>query len=115
MVLNVHQFWRLGPPLGIRRSGLGPRTLPPERIDATLRGYSESIGQRMERDLDALLPLPPVPYDAGDGNVRARCAVEALRQRIDLLAPHRCAKRTIRVYCIGSELLIVPVAVASSR
>ena len=35
-----------------------------ERMDATLRGQAESIGQRMERDLDALLPLPPVPYDA---------------------------------------------------
>ena len=37
-----------------------------ERMDATLRGHSETIGQRMERDLDALLPLPPVPYNAGD-------------------------------------------------
>ena len=35
-----------------------------ERMDATLRGHAETIGQRMERDLDALLPLPPVPYDA---------------------------------------------------
>ena len=35
-----------------------------ERMDATLRGQAETIGQRMERDLEALLPLPPVPYDA---------------------------------------------------
>ena len=35
-----------------------------ERMDAKLRGYSETIGQRMERDLDALLPLAPVGYDA---------------------------------------------------
>ena len=34
------------------------------RMDARLRGHSESIGQRMERDLDALLPLPEAPYDA---------------------------------------------------
>ena len=34
------------------------------RMDARLRGHSESIGQRMERDLDALLPLAPVAYDA---------------------------------------------------
>ena len=27
-----------------------------ERMDARLRGHSETIGQRMERDLDALLP-----------------------------------------------------------
>ena len=35
-----------------------------ERMDAKLRGHMETIGQRMERDLDALLPLPPVAYDA---------------------------------------------------
>ena len=35
-----------------------------ERMDARLRGHTETIGQRMERDLDALLPLPPVVYDA---------------------------------------------------
>ena len=29
-----------------------------ERMDAKLRGHMETIGQRMERDLDALLPLP---------------------------------------------------------
>ena len=33
-----------------------------ERMDARLRGHDESIGQRMERDLDALLPLPAMPY-----------------------------------------------------
>ena len=37
-----------------------------ERMDAKLRGHTESIGQRMERDLDGLLPLPPAPYDACD-------------------------------------------------
>ena len=36
------------------------------RMDAQLRGHDETIGQRMERDLDALLPLPAVPYDACD-------------------------------------------------
>ena len=35
-----------------------------ERTDAQLRGHTETIGQRMERDLDALLPLPPAAYDA---------------------------------------------------
>ncbi len=37
-----------------------------ERMDAQLRGYTETIGERMERDLEALLPLPPVAYDACD-------------------------------------------------
>ena len=35
-----------------------------ERVDAQLRGHTESIGQRMERDLEALLPLPAVHYGA---------------------------------------------------
>ena len=35
-----------------------------ERMEARLRGHTETIGQRLERDLDALLPLPPVAYDA---------------------------------------------------
>ena len=35
-----------------------------ERMDAKLRGHTETIGQRMERDLDALPPLPPAAYDA---------------------------------------------------
>ena len=34
------------------------------RMDVKLRGYTETIGQRMERDLEALLPLPAEPYDA---------------------------------------------------
>ena len=37
-----------------------------ERMDATLRGHAETIGQRMERDLVVLLPLSPVHYDAWD-------------------------------------------------
>ena len=37
-----------------------------ERMDARLRGHAETIGQRMERDLEALLPLPDAPYDACD-------------------------------------------------
>ncbi len=45
-----------------------------ERMDAQLRGHTETTGQRMERDLDTLLPLPPVAYDACDkqaGRVRS--------------------------------------------
>ena len=32
-----------------------------ERMDARLRGHDETIGQRMERDLDARCPCPPCP------------------------------------------------------
>ncbi len=32
-----------------------------ERMDARLRGHTETIGQRMEQDLETLLPLPQRP------------------------------------------------------
>ena len=36
------------------------------RMDAQLRGHTETIGQHLERDLEALLPLSAAPYDACD-------------------------------------------------
>ena len=36
------------------------------RFDDRLRGHNETIGERLERDLEKLLPLPAVPYDASD-------------------------------------------------
>ena len=48
-----------------------------ERMDAVLRGHTETIGQRMERDLDALLPLPAAAYDACDQQASQRDAVDA--------------------------------------
>ena len=33
---------------------------------ARLRGHGETIGERLARDRQALLPLPPAPYDACD-------------------------------------------------
>ena len=35
-----------------------------KRQDEVLRGHSETIGERLLRDLDALMVLPPAPYDA---------------------------------------------------
>ncbi len=37
-----------------------------ERLGDRLRRHSETIGERLERDKGALLPLPPSPYDACD-------------------------------------------------
>jgi transposase len=34
------------------------------RMGDRLRGHEETIGERLERDRAALLPLPPAPYDA---------------------------------------------------
>ena len=59
-----------------------------ERMDARLRGYTETIGQRMERDLDALLPLPPAPYDACDKQAGRVSSLSLVRYRTnDYLVP----------------------------
>ena len=52
-----------------------------ERMDARLRGRTETIGQRMERDLDALLPLPPVAYDACDKQAGRVSSLSLVRYR----------------------------------
>ena len=52
-----------------------------ERMDAQLRGHTETIGQRMERDLDTLLPLPPVAYDACDKQASRVSSLSLVRYR----------------------------------
>ena len=51
------------------------------RMDARLRGHTESIGQRMERDLEALLPLPAAPYDACDQRAGRVSSLSLVRYR----------------------------------
>ena len=51
------------------------------RMDARLRGHTESIGQRMERDLEALLPLPAAPYDACDQRASRVSSLSLVRYR----------------------------------
>ena len=58
-----------------------------ERMDARLRGHSETIGQRMERDLEALLPLPPAPYDACDQQSGRVSSLSLVRKTNDYSAP----------------------------
>ena len=48
-----------------------------KRRERTLRGHTETIAQRFERDRTALLPLPEVPYDACD-KISARVSSLAL-------------------------------------
>ena len=52
-----------------------------ERMDAKLRGHAETIGQRMERDLDALLPLPAVPYEACEKQASRVSSLSLVRYR----------------------------------
>ena len=52
-----------------------------KRMEAKLRGHTETIGERMERDLDALLPLPAVPYDASDRHTTRVSSLSLVRYR----------------------------------
>ena len=50
--------------------------------------HDETIGQRMERDLDALLPLPAAPYDACDKQASRVSSLSLVRYRTnDYSAP----------------------------
>ena len=50
-------------------------------MDARLRGHTETIGQRMERDLEALLPLPDAPYDACEKQAGRVSSLSLVRYR----------------------------------
>ncbi|MYA15711.1 MAG: IS21 family transposase [Gammaproteobacteria bacterium] len=52
-----------------------------ERMEAKLRGHRETIGERMVRDLDALLPLPAVLYDASDSYTTRVSSLSLVRYR----------------------------------
>ena len=52
-----------------------------ERMDARLRGHAESIGQRMERDLEALLARPGAPYDVCDKQAGRVSSLSLVRYR----------------------------------
>ena len=52
-----------------------------ERLGRQMRGHKETIGQRMERDLEALLPLPATPYDASDKHVSRVSALSLVLYR----------------------------------
>ena len=69
-----------------------------ERMDARLRGHTESIGQRMERDLDALLPSPPVAYDACEKQAGRVSSLSLVRYKTnDYSAPVAFGHRDVLV------------------
>ena len=78
-----------------------------ERMDATLRGHAETIGQRMERDPDALLPLPATPYDAGDQPPSRVSSLSLVRYRTnDYSAPVAYGHRDVLVRGYVDEVVI---------
>ena len=69
-----------------------------ERMDARLRGHAETIGQRMERDLEALLNLPNAPYDACDKQAGRVSSLSLVRYRTnDYSAPVAYGRRDVIV------------------
>ena len=52
-----------------------------ERMDAKLRGHLETIGQRMERELETLMPLPAAPYDACEKQAGRVSSLSLVRYR----------------------------------
>ena len=52
-----------------------------KRLDAPLRGHDETIGERLERDLVALLPLPVIAYDASDKHATRVSSLSLVRYR----------------------------------
>ena len=78
-----------------------------ERMEAKLRGQSETIGERMERDLDALLPLPAVPYDASDRHLTRVNSLSLVRYRTnDYSAPVAYGHREVLVRGYVDEVVI---------
>ena len=78
-----------------------------KRMDVKLRGHSETIGQRMERDLDALLPLPPVPYDACDRQASRVSSLSLVRYKTnDYSVPVAYGHRDVLVRGYVAEMVI---------
>ena len=70
-----------------------------ERMEAKLRGHTETIGERMERDLDALLPLPVAPYDSSDRHTTHVSSLSLVRYRTnDYSVPVARPRRRVLVY-----------------
>ena len=77
------------------------------RMDSVLRGHDETIGQRMERDLEALMPLPAVPYDACDKQASRVSSLSLVRYKTnDYSAPVAFGHRDVLVKGYVAEVVI---------
>ena len=78
-----------------------------ERLGRRLRGHDETIGQRMQRDLKALLPLPATPYDASDRHVSRVSSMSLVRYRTnDYSVPVAYGHREVLVRGYVGEVVI---------
>ena len=78
-----------------------------DRMEAKLRGHTETIGDRMVRDLDALLPLPAVPYDPSDRHLTRVSSLSLVRYRTnDYSVPVAYGHRDVLVRGYVDEVVI---------
>src|ERR671926_491694 len=78
-----------------------------ERLSDRLRGHAESIGERLERDLAALLPRPPAPFDACDRRPARVSSLSLVRyERNDYSVPTAYAHRPVLVRGYVGEVVI---------
>ena len=78
-----------------------------KRLEARLRGHSETIGERLERDLEALQPLPAVPYDASDKHLTRVSSLSLVRYRTnDYSVPVAYGHRDVLVRGYVHEVVI---------
>ena len=78
-----------------------------KRQDAVLRGHSETIGERVQRDLDVLLALPATPYDACDKVSTRATSISMVRYRgNDYSVPVAYAHHEVQVRGYVGEVVI---------
>ena len=86
-----------------------------KRQHDVLRGESETIGERLQRDLAAMRPLPVAPFDACDqdsGRVSSQCLVRycqlfwlsVLKRKNASLGLHCCPCHVGTNICIAARL-----------
>lgn len=78
-----------------------------KRQDAVLRGHTETIGERLMRDLDALMPLPAAPYDACEKVSTRATSISMVRYRCnDYSVPVGYAHHEVQVRGYVGEVVI---------
>jgi hypothetical protein len=78
-----------------------------KRQDEVLRGHSETIGERLLRDLDALMVLPAAPYDACEKISTRATSISMVRYRgNDYSVPVAHAHHEVQVRGYVHEVVI---------
>jgi hypothetical protein len=52
-----------------------------KRRERPLRGHEQAIGERFQKDREALLPLPPIPYEACEKRTTRVTSLALVRYR----------------------------------